>query len=218
MTSRLLGSHDRSPEARFSGLIVSGCEPKLIQRLACIWNRGASYRHVKASIQAFEQSLAARASAFVTAQQPGVSSLPEIFRAEIVQQSASLLPDLRAVFLPPRHPPNDTCRIVAGRGRCDAGKFAAVRSDEDIEGWSIGHRKCACAVRVDRIRKGAPAPLYDNVVADPERHRVSAGTVPVKHMNSRVSRLCGLGYAECGGQKDSGLREQISPSQSGKSA
>jgi hypothetical protein len=75
----LIGSY------RFSGLIVSGCEPKLIQTLACIWKRGASYRHVKASIQTFEQSLAARASAFVTAQQPGESSLPEIFRAEIVQ-------------------------------------------------------------------------------------------------------------------------------------
>ena len=124
-----------------------------------------------------------------------------------------ILPGCLCRFLPPRHPPNYACRIVARRGRGDFGEFAAVWSDEDIEGWSVGYRYRARTVSVDGICKGEPASLYDNVVADTERYPISAGAVSVKQMNSRVSRLCRRSYPKCRRGKHPGLSEQIPPMQ-----
>jgi hypothetical protein len=112
----------------------------------------------------------------------------------------SLPPALRAVFLLPRHPPNNTCRLITGRGRCDAGIFAAVRSYEDAERWSIKDRHRARTIRSDRIHKGENAILKGNGAADPDRHGGRSGTVSIKDINSRVTSRRRACYPECGGK------------------
>lgn len=72
----------------------------------------------------------------------------------MLRQSAGLLPASRAVlyFLDTS---DYSCRIVAARGGSDSGEFRIVRSDEDVERWSIDHYDRARTVRIHLIQKGA---------------------------------------------------------------